>query len=66
MARIKSFSAQQGFGYIEHPEYGDLLFDYEACNFAPEEGDEVEVVEVGKRFDGSPKAKKVTCAAKPA
>jgi cold shock CspA family protein len=62
--RIKSFSLQQGFGYIEHPEHGDLLFDFESCDFNPEEGDEVEVVEMGKRFDGSPKAKKVICAAK--
>ncbi|MBN2496161.1 MAG: hypothetical protein JXR96_16330 [Deltaproteobacteria bacterium] len=64
MARIKSFSRQQGFGYIEHPELGDLLFDIEACDFSPEVGDEVEVVEIGKRFDGSPKAKRVTCPAK--
>jgi hypothetical protein len=65
MAKISSFSKEKGFGYIEHPELGNLLFDFEACNFNPEVGDEVEVVEVGKRFDGSPKAKKVTCAAKP-
>ena len=30
-----------------------------------DEGDEVEVVELGKRFDGSLKAKRVTCPAKP-
>ena len=65
MAKIKSFSKEQGFGYIEHPEYGDLLFDFEACNFPPEEGDEVEVLEVGKRYNGDPKAKKVICPAKP-
>lgn len=65
MARIKSFSREQGFGYIEHEEHGDLLFDFEACDFNPEEGDEVEVVELGKRYDGSLKAKKVSCAAKP-
>jgi cold shock CspA family protein len=65
MARIKSWSNSQGFGYIEHPEYGDILFDFEACDFQPEVGDEVEVLEVGKRFDGSLKAKKVSCAAKP-
>jgi cold shock CspA family protein len=65
LARIKSFSREQGFGYIDHPEHGDLLFDFEACDFEPEEGDEVEVVELGKRFDGSPKAKKVVCPAKP-
>jgi cold shock CspA family protein len=66
MARIKSFSKEQGFGYIEHPEHGDLLFDYEVCNFKPEVGDEVDVVEIGKRYDGTPKAKKVICPAKPA
>jgi len=65
MATIKSWSEEQGFGYIEHPEYGDLLFDFEACDFHPEVGDEVEVLEVGKRFDGSPKAIKVVCSSKP-
>jgi cold shock CspA family protein len=64
-ARIKSFSKEQGFGYIEHPEHGDLLFDFESCNFQPEEGDEVVVEELGKRYDGSPKAKRVSCPAKP-
>jgi cold shock CspA family protein len=62
--KIKSWSEEQGFGYIEHPEYGDLLFDFEACDFFPEIGDEVEVVEVGKRYDGSLKAKKVVCPTK--
>jgi cold shock CspA family protein len=64
-ARIKSWSNEKGFGYIEHPEYGDLLFDFEACDFQPEVGDEVEVIEVGKRYDGSPKATKVICSSKP-
>ena len=63
--RIKSFSEQSGFGYIEHPEYGELFFDYEACDFHPEAGDEVEVLEVTKRYDGSLKAKTVTCTSKP-
>ncbi len=64
-ARIKSWSEEQGFGYIEHPEHGDLLFDFDACDFQPEVGDEVEVIEVGKRYDGSLKAIKVACTAKP-
>ena len=33
--------------------------------FAEAGGDEVEVLEVGKRFDGSPKARKVVCPDKP-
>jgi len=65
MGKIKSWSEEQGFGYIEHPEHGDLLFDFEACDFFPEIGDEVEVIEVGKRYDGSLKAKKVVCSSKP-
>jgi cold shock CspA family protein len=64
MARIKSYSNQQGFGYIEHPEYGDLLFDFESCDFNPAVGDEVEVLQVKKRFDGTYKASRVTCPAK--
>jgi hypothetical protein len=66
MAQITSFSKTQGFGYIEDAEKGKLLFDFEACDFSPEVGDEVVIVEVGKRFDGSLKAKRVTCPAKPA
>ena len=65
MPRIKSFQKDQGFGYIDHPEHGDLLFDYSACNFEPEEGDEVVVEEIGKRYNGDPKAARVTCPAKP-
>ena len=64
MPKIKSFAKDKGFGYIDHPEHGDLLFDFEACDFSPEEGDEVEVVEIGKRYNGDPKAKRVTCPAK--
>ncbi len=63
-ARIKSWSNEQGFGHIEHPEHGDLLFDFEACSFQPEVGDEVVVEEIGKRYDGSLKAKRVSCPAK--
>ncbi len=66
MARIKSFVKEQGFGYIDHPEHGELLFDFEACDFQPAEGDEVEVLEVKKCYDGSLKAKRVSCPAKPA
>lgn len=65
MAKVKSFSKEQGFGYIDHPEHGDLLFDFEACDFDPEEGDEVEVHEVAERRLGGYKAKRVTCPAKP-
>lgn len=65
MAYIKTFSMEKGFGIIEHPEHGELTFDYEACDFHPEEGDEVEVGEVAKRYDGKLKAKKITCPAKP-
>ncbi|MCA9670382.1 MAG: hypothetical protein KC503_32525 [Myxococcales bacterium] len=64
-AVIKSFKKEQGFGYIDHPEHGDLLFDFEACNFEPEVGDVVEVTQIGKRYDGSPKAKAVICPSKP-
>lgn len=64
MARIKQWSKEQGFGYIEHPEHGDLLFDFEACDFEPQVGDEVVVEQLGKRYDGAPKATKVTCPAK--
>jgi len=62
---IKSFSKEQGFGYISHPEHGDLLFDFESCNFQPEVGDVVEVHETAPRYKGGLKAKRVTCPAKP-
>jgi len=65
LARIKSFSKEQGFGYIDHPEHGELLFDFEACDFNPEAGDEVEVQEVKAGYKGALRAKRVTCPAKP-
>jgi len=65
LARIREFTREQGFGIIDHPEHGELSFDFEACNFSPAVGDEVDVVEVGKRWDGGLKAKRVTCPAKP-
>jgi len=65
MPKIKSFSREQGFGYIDHPEHGELLFDFESCDFNPETGDEVEVLEVVKRYNGQLKAKRVTCPSKP-
>jgi cold shock CspA family protein len=65
MARIREFTKEKGFGVIEHEEHGDLLFDFEACDFPPAAGDEVVVHEVGKRFDGRLKAKRVSCPAKP-
>jgi hypothetical protein len=65
MPKIKSFSKEQGFGYIDHPEHGDLLFDFESCDFNPEVGDEVEVIEIVKRYNGALKAKRVSCPAKP-
>ena len=65
LARIKSFSEEQGFGYIEHPEHGDLLFDFESCDFQPETGDEVEVLEIKEGYKGRLKAKQVICPAKP-
>ena len=43
MARIVKWTKEQGFGYIDHPEHGELLFDFEACDFEPEVGDEVVV-----------------------
>ena len=39
--------------------------DEEVEDFDPEESDEVEVTEYGKRYNGAPKAKRVTCPAKP-
>ncbi len=64
-ARIKKWSNEQGFGYIDHPEHGELFFDFEACDFQPQVGDEVVVEEVRPRRDGKLKAVRVTCPAKP-
>lgn len=65
LARITSFATEQGFGRIEHPEHGELIFDFEACDFNPESGDEVEVHEISKGYKGILRAKRVTCPAKP-
>ena len=64
LGRIESFEMEKGFGYIEHPEHGKLIFDFEACNFTPVAGDEVEVGEIKESYAGK-RAKGVTCPAKP-
>jgi hypothetical protein len=61
---IKSWSKEQGFGYVTHPQLGDIVFDYDGCDFEPAVGDDVVLLVLGKRFDGKPKVKRIACPAK--
>lgn len=63
-AVIKSWSKEQGFGYVTHPQLGDIVFDYDGCDFEPAVGDDVVLLVLGKRFDGKPKVKRIACPAK--
>ena len=61
---IKSWSKEQGFGYVTHPQLGDVVFDYDGCDFEPAPGDKVLILVIGKRYDGKPKVKRIACPAK--
>jgi hypothetical protein len=63
-AVIKSWSKEQGFGYVTHEKLGDVVFDYDGCDFEPTVGDKVVLLVIGKRFDGKPKVKRIACPAK--
>ena len=61
---IKSWSKEQGFGYVTHGQLGDIVFDYDGCDFDPEPGDQVLILVLAKRYDGKPKVKRIACPAK--
>lgn len=63
-AVVKSWSKEQGFGYVTHPQLGDVVFDYDGCDFEPAPGDQVLLLVLGKRYDGQPKVKRIACPAK--
>ncbi len=63
-AVIKSWSKEQGFGYVTHSQLGDVSFDYNGCDFEPAVGDEVLLLVIAKRYDGKPKIKRIACPAK--
>ena len=61
---IKSWSKEQGFGYVTHAELGDVVFDYDGCDFEPAPGDEVLLLVIAKAWNGKPKVKRIACPAK--
>jgi uncharacterized protein YndB with AHSA1/START domain len=58
---IKSWKKEHGFGYIDHPELGDVMFDYDGCDFEPEPGDKVVLLRLKKTWNGKPKCKRLAC-----
>ncbi|MDY0000377.1 MAG: SRPBCC domain-containing protein [Polyangia bacterium] len=63
-AVIKSWSKEQGFGYATHPQLGDVVFDYDGCDFEPSPGDKVLLLVIAKAWNGKPKVKRIACPAK--
>lgn len=63
-AVIKSWSKEQGFGYATHPQLGDVVFDYDGCDFEPAPGDKVLLLVIAKAWNGKPKVKRIACPAK--
>jgi len=61
---IKSWSKEQGFGYVTHAELGDIVFDYDGCDFEPAPGDKVLLLVIAKAWNGKPKVKRIACLAK--
>ena len=63
-AVIKSWSKEQGFGYATHAQLGDVVFDYDGCDFEPAPGDKVLLLVIAKAWNGKPKVKRIACPAK--
>ncbi|MBU1218758.1 SRPBCC domain-containing protein [Myxococcota bacterium] len=61
---VKSWKKEQGFGYVDHPEIGEVMFDYDGCDFEPVEGDKVLLLVIKKTWNGKPKCKRISCPAK--
>lgn len=61
---IKSWSKEQGFGYVTHAKLGDIVFDYDGCDFEPAAGDKVLILVIAKSWNGQPKVKRIACLAK--
>ena len=61
---IKSWKKESGFGYVDHPELGDVMFDYDGCDFEPQAGDKVLLLKLKKTWNGKPKCKRIACPEK--
>jgi hypothetical protein len=61
---IKSWAKEQGFGYVTHPQLGDVVFDYDGCDFEPAPGDQVLLLVLKKQWNGKPKVKRIACPGK--
>jgi uncharacterized protein YndB with AHSA1/START domain len=61
---IKSWKKEHGFGYVDHSQIGDVMFDYDGCDFEPAPGDKVLLLKLKKTWNGKPKCKRIACPAK--
>ena len=46
------------------PPLGDIVFDYDGCDFEPAPGDKVLILVIAKSWNGQPKVKRIACPAK--
>ncbi len=63
-AEVISWKKEQGFGYAMHPTLGEVMFDYDGCDFEPAVGDKVLLLQLKKAWNGKPKCKRIACPAK--
>ncbi len=63
-AQVISWKKEQGFGYALHPQLGEVMFDYDGCDFEPAVGDKVVLLQLKKAWNGKPKCKRISCPAK--
>jgi len=63
-AEVISWKKEQGFGYALHPQLGEVMFDYDGCDFEPAVGDKVVLLQLKKAWNGKPKCKRISCPAK--
>jgi len=63
-AEVSSWKKEQGFGYAQHPVLGEVMFDYDGCDFEPAVGDRVLLLQLKKAWNGKPKCKRIACPSK--
>ncbi len=63
-AEVTSWKKEQGFGYAQHPVLGEVMFDYDGCDFEPAVGDKVLLLQLKKAWNGKPKCKRIACPSK--
>jgi Activator of Hsp90 ATPase homolog 1-like protein len=61
---VVKWEKEHGFGYVNHEKLGDVMFDYDGCDFEPAIGDKVLMLILKKAWNGKPSCKRIACPEK--